>query len=68
MRETIKKFSGEIVGYYEIDSSGNKTVTDFLGRILGYYEKSRNVTMLFNRTVIAKGDVTGIFFRDSIRF
>lgn len=68
MRETIKKFSGEIVGYYETDISGNKTVKDFMGRILGYYDSSRDVTMLFNRKVIAYGDVSGIFFKDKITF
>lgn len=65
-KEVIKKFSGEIVGYYEI-SGGNKTVKDFYGRTLGYYNASRNVTTDFYGRIIAYGDVSGLFFRDKIR-
>ena len=62
----IKKFNLQIVGYIDIDSSGNKIVRDFYNRILGYYDSSRNVTTNFYRQIIAFGDVTGIFFKDLI--
>ena len=68
MRVTISKVNRQIVGYYEIDSSGNKTVRDIASRILGYYDSSRDVTMTVSRQIIAYGDVTGIFFKDQIYF
>ncbi len=68
MKEAIKKFNGQIVGYYDTDSQGNKTITDFMGRILGYYNSRQNVTTLLNHTIIARGDVSGIFFKDDIDF
>ena len=64
MRVAIRKTSQQIVGYYEIDYSGNKTVRDISGRILGYYDSSRDVTMTISRQIIAYGDITGIFFKD----
>lgn len=69
-RITIRLFSGVIVGYYDVDESGNKTVRAFTGEILGYYEKKRDATTDFHRRIIAYGDVTGLFFQDkiSIRF
>ena len=63
-RQSIRKFSGQIVGYYEVDSSGNKTIKDFYGRILGYYEKGRDATTDFHRRIIGYGDISGIFFKD----
>ena len=66
MQIVIKKFNQQIVGYYEVDGSGNKVVRDFYNRILGYYDKSRDVTMDFYKRIIAYGDVTGIFFKDQI--
>ena len=68
MRVTIRKINQQIVGYYEVDSSGNKTVRDTLGRLLGYYDSSRDVTMTVSRQIIAYGDVTGIFFKNQISF
>ncbi|MBP5313007.1 MAG: hypothetical protein J6112_09280 [Clostridia bacterium] len=67
-RETISTFSGRILGYYEIDSDGSKTIRDVSNRILGYYDAGRNVTMLINRSVFARGDVSGFFFSDEISF
>lgn len=66
-RKEIRQFGGRIVGYYEIDGSGNKTVKDFYGKILGYYDASRDYTMDFYRKIFAVGDVTGIFFKDDIK-
>ena len=67
-RMAIREFSGKVLGYIEIDGSGNKTVKDFYGKILGYYDKQQDATKLFSGWVIARGDVTGIFFKDMIRF
>ena len=63
-KQEIKQFSGKIVGFYEIDSSGDKTIKDFYGKILGYYRKSRNVTTDFYGRIIAFGDISGIFFKN----
>ncbi|MBO4534713.1 MAG: hypothetical protein J5755_02120 [Clostridia bacterium] len=63
-KQTISKFSGQIVGYYEVQSNGDKTIKDFFGRILGYYYKGRDVTTNFHGVVIAHGDISGIFFKD----
>lgn len=68
MRETIRTFSGQIVGYYEVDPDGSKTVKDFSGRILGYYDADSDTTKLFGGVIIARGDVSGIFFKDKIHF
>lgn len=68
MRVTIRKINQQIVGYYEVDFSGNKTVKDISGRILGYYDSSRDATMTVSRQIIAYGDVTGIFFKNQINF
>lgn len=65
-RVPIRLFSGVIVGYYEIDPSGNNTVRDFYGTILGYYDRNRNTTTDFYHRIIAYGDVTGLFFKDKI--
>ena len=67
-RMTIKQFGGLVVGYIDIESNGDKTVKDFNLRILGYYDRSRDVTTDFYKRIIAYGDVTGIFFKDKIKF
>lgn len=56
MGETIKEFSGRVVGY--IDDRGDRLVaTDFGGRILGYYVKSRDVTTDFGGRILAYGNI-----------
>lgn len=62
-KETIRDFSGKIIGFIETDSRGNKTVRDFYMRVLGYYDKSQNVTTDFYRRVIARGDCCGMLFK-----
>lgn len=61
-RQTIRDFSGRIIGYIETDGQGNKTVREFSGRILGYYKKSLNVTTDFYGRTIANGDCCGMLF------
>lgn len=63
-RQSIRKFNGQIVGYYEVESNGDKTIKDFYGRILGYYKKGRDVTTTFSGVIIAYGDISGIFFKN----
>ena len=58
-RETIKDYSGRIIGYIETESNGDKKVTDFSGRILGYYRKSQNTTVDFCGRIKYYGDMSG---------
>ncbi len=56
MREPIKLFSGQIIGYIE-DQGSRMVATDFCGRILGYYNKSNNATTDFSGRIIAYGNI-----------
>ena len=67
-RVEIKKPNGNLVGYYEIEDNGDKTIRDNTGRILGYYSKSFNRTMDHRRTIIALGDVSGVFFSNILSY
>lgn len=61
--QTIRDFSGKILGYIETDSSGNKTVRDFYRKILGYYDSKQDVTRDFYRRIIGRGDLAvGLLF------
>lgn len=57
MRQTIKKFGGQIIGTIEVDSSGSKTVRDFSGKILGYYDSRSNYTKTFMGEILYEGDM-----------
>lgn len=59
-KETIREFSGRIIGYIETKPNGDKVVTAFSGRILGYYFKNRDVTTDFYQRIIARGDCCGM--------
>lgn len=61
-KQTIKDFSGRIIGTIETDASGNKTVKAFSGKILGYYKKNIDATTNFTGKIIARGDATGMLF------
>ena len=56
MRETIKSFSGAILGYLETESNGDITGKDYSGRILGYYRKSNNATTDFAGKILYYGN------------
>jgi len=56
MRESIRTFSGRVVGYIE-ERNGRLVATDFGGRVLGYYEKNRDVTTDFGGRVLAYGNI-----------
>ena len=55
-RETIRDWTGEIIGFIDTDNEGNKTVRDFYGRITGRYDKRFNVTRDFYGRIVAQGD------------
>lgn len=56
-KETLRDWTGKIIGFVETDSSGNKVLRDFYGRILGKYDKPMNVTRDFYGRVVGKGDI-----------
>ena len=56
MSETIKTFSGKVVGYIE-DNGSKLTAKDFYGRVLGYYNKSQNTTTDFHGRILAYGNI-----------
>jgi hypothetical protein len=67
-RIQIKKPNGQLVGYYECEDNGDKTIRDYTGRILGYYSKSYDRTMDHRRSIIAYGDVSGVFFSNILSY
>ena len=58
MEETIRTFSGMIIGKIKTLPNGDKEVRDFPGRILGYYRKTRDVTTDFCGKVLYRGDMS----------
>ena len=62
-KETVRDFSGKIIGTIETESNGDKTVRDFYGRILGFYKKSIDSTTDFYGRIVARGDCCGILLR-----
>lgn len=56
--QTIRDFSGIIVGYIETDEKGDKIVRDFYRVVLGKYDKKNNVTRDFYGRIIARGDAS----------
>ena len=55
--ETIREFSGKVIGYIETKPNGDKIGYDFYLRIVGYYEKNSNLTKDFYRRVVGRGDM-----------
>lgn len=62
-KETIRDFSGKIIGYYETQSNGDIIVRDFYGKILGKYDKQFDVTRDFYGRIIARGNCVGMLLR-----
>ena len=59
MEETIRTFTGQIIGYIKTLSNGDKEVRNFTGQILGYYRKSQNITTNFTGQILFRGqDIT----------
>lgn len=57
MRETIREFSGMIVGYLDHESNGDITVRTFTGKILGRYERSSDTTKDFYGKILYRGNM-----------
>ena len=55
-KETIRDWTGKILGFIETDNEGKKTVRKFSGEIVGFYYPKRNVTTDFSGRMIAQGD------------
>ena len=55
-RETIKNFSGSILGYLDTESNGDVVAKDSSGRIVGYYRKSNNATTDFSGRILYYGN------------
>lgn len=57
MEETIRTYSGMIVGRIKTLSNGDKEVRNFSYQILGYYRKSRDVTTDMTGRILYRGDM-----------
>ena len=56
----IKEFSGKIIGFIDLEHTGDKIVRDFYGRILGRYDKKFDVTRDFYGRIVARGDQSSL--------
>lgn len=55
-REYIKDTGGNIFGFVETDSQGNKTAKTKDGTILGYYKAKFNTTTTPTGKIVSRGD------------
>ena len=62
-KETIREFSGRIIGEIETKPNGDKIVRDFYGRILGQYRAQLNITTDFYGKTIATGDASAMLLK-----
>ena len=58
MEETIRAYSGMIIGKIKTLPNGDKEVRNYPGQILGYYRKSRDVTTDFYGKILYRGDMS----------
>ena len=56
-RETIREFSGSVVGYLDHESNGDITVRNFYGKVLGRYERSSDTTKDFYGRILYHGNM-----------
>ena len=56
-RETIREFSGRIIGYLDYESNGDITVRNFSNQILGYYWKRDDTTRDFSMRILYRGNM-----------
>jgi hypothetical protein len=61
-RTTIRDFYGRIIGYIDLDTSGDKIIRDFYGKILGRYDKKLDLTRDFYGKILAHGDQSSMLF------
>lgn len=55
-RETVREFSGRIIGFIDTLPSGDKEVRDYSGRLLGRYDKKNNLVRDFSGRILYRGD------------
>ena len=65
MKETIKDFYGQILGYIEDDINNRLVAKNFHGQILGYYYYKEDVTKDFFGATVAHGNVLASLIRDN---
>ena len=56
MREPVRDWSGNILGWLETAPNGDVTARNFLGEILGFYRKQQDWTTDFLGNVITRGN------------
>ena len=56
MEDTIKEFSGKILGTIR-DEGSELVARNFSGKILGYYKKSSGTTTDFSGRILAYGNI-----------
>lgn len=56
-RETVKDWTGKILGFVDKEANGKKTLRDFHGRILGTYDPNLDLTRDFYGRQVGKGDI-----------
>ena len=59
MRETIKDYSGRIIGYLESQPNGDIIAKDASGKILGRYDATTNTTKDAYGKILFKGNMAG---------
>ncbi len=60
----VRKVNYQIIGYIQVDGSGNKTVTDFYRRVLGRYDAGSDAVYDFNGRMVARGDAAAILLKN----
>ena len=58
MEETIRTYSGMIVGRIKTLPNGDKEVKNYTGVLLGYYRKDRDVTVDMTGRILYRGDMS----------
>ena len=56
-RETIRTYSGQIVGYLDHESNGDITVRNYSGQMLGRYDARNDVTKNYAGQIVYRGNM-----------
>lgn len=62
MRETLKDYTGRIIGYLDHEPNGDIIARDFYFKILGKYEKFTDTTKDFYGRILYRGNMVGMLF------
>lgn len=54
--ETLRDWTGKIIGYIEFYPNGDKQLRDFYRVVKGRYDAKQNVTRDFYGRIVAQGD------------